>query len=546
MTHDDAGGDPGGSGGTGGGGALSGAMVIGAERVHGTHGTVHGVDPRTGERLSPAFGLGGAAEAARAAALAADAFPAFRATAPNARAAFLEDIAAGIEAISADLVERVVRETGIVRARVRGELARTTGQLRLFADLVRAGHWAGARIDPALPDRTPLPRPDIRQRRVPLGPVAVFGASNFPLAFSVAGGDTASALAAGCPVVVKAHSAHPGTSELVGTAIQRAVARHGLPEGVFSMVFGAGSDVGVALVTDPHIRAVGFTGSRAGGTALMRAAAARPVPIPVYAEMSSINPVVLLPGALRDGAAELGRRFAESLTTGAGQLCTCPGLVFGVAGADLDAFTDSAATAIAAGQTLPMLGDGIHTAYTEGVARLGGLDHVTQVAAGPVGDDIAAPGRARLFTTTGDAFAAEPAMQQEVFGAASLVVRLEHAGQLGAVLGALEGQLTATVHAAADDGELAAPLLELLEDKVGRIVFNGWPTGVDVGHAMVHGGPYPATSDGRSTSVGTLAIDRFLRPVAYQNVPAGLLPAPVDETNSLGLWRQVDGRLTRD
>lgn len=528
---------------------LTGAMLIGAARVHGAQGTVHGSDPRTGEQLAPAYGLGGGPEVERAAALAQDAFPSYRETAPEQRAAFLEQVAANLEAVAGELVERAVRETGIVRPRVVGELARTTGQLRLFAELVREGDWAGARIDPALPDRVPLPRPDIRQRKVPLGPVAVFGASNFPLAFSVAGGDTASALAAGCPVVVKAHSAHPGTSELAGTAIQRAVARHGLPEGVFSLIFGTGKEAGIRLVTDPRIRAVGFTGSRSGGTALMRAAASRPVPIPVYAEMSSINPVFLLPGALRARAAELGGAFTASLTTGAGQLCTSPGLVFGIEGPGLAAFTESAAAAVSAAPALPMLNTGIHTSYADGVARLGGLAEVTEAAAGLPGDGIAAPGRARLFTTTGHAFLAEPALHEEVFGASSLVVRLKDAGQLDTVVAALEGQLTATVHAAEDDEEdlrLAGGLLRSLEDKVGRIVFNGWPTGVDVGHAMVHGGPFPATSDSRSTSVGTLAIDRFLRPVAYQNVPAGLLPAPVDTQNSLGLWRQVNGELTRD
>jgi NADP-dependent aldehyde dehydrogenase len=524
---------------------LTGAMILGAERVNGTAGTVHGIDPRTGEELEPAYGLGTREDVARAATLAGAAFPTYRETGPTERAAFLDQVAANIDALGDTLVARVQAETGIVEPRVRGELARTTNQLRLFATVVRDGSWVGARLDTALPDRAPLPRPDLRQRKVPVGPVAVFGASNFPLAFSVAGGDTAAALAAGCPVVVKAHSAHPGTSELVGGAIARAVAQQGLPEGVFSMVFGSGREVGIALVTDPHIKAVGFTGSRAAGVALMQAAAARPVPIPVYAEMSSINPVFLMPGALAASPDDLGRAFVESLTTGAGQLCTNPGLVFGVDGPDLDAFVSAAGAAVSGSPALPMLNPGIHASYVDGVARLDQLPVVDQVAEGQDGNGLAAPGQAHLFTTTAQEFVREPALHEEVFGASSLVVRLTGAEQFADVAAALEGQLTATIHATPDDHPAAAPLLPVLEDKVGRILFNGWPTGVEVGHAMVHGGPFPATADGRSTSVGTLAIERFLRPVAYQNVPADLLPAAVDVDNSLGLWRQVDGELRR-
>ncbi len=525
---------------------LTGAMFVGAERVVGAAGTFHGIDPRTGRTLEPAYGLGNRDDVARAARLADAAFATYRETGPKERSAFLEQVADNIDALGDDLVERVQLETGIVEPRVRGELARTTNQLRLFAQVVRDGSWVGARLDTALPDRTPLPRPDIRQRKIPVGPVAVFGASNFPLAFSVAGGDTAAALAAGCPVVVKAHSAHPGTSELVAGAITQAVAQHGLPEGVFSMVFGADREVGITLVSDPHIKAVGFTGSRTGGVALMAAAAARPVPIPVYAEMSSINPVFLMPGALAANAEGLGVAFTESLLTGVGQLCTNPGLVFAVDGPWLDRFVSAAGAAVSGCSALPMLNPGIHDSYVEGVARLDGLAEVSQVASGQEAGDLAAPGRAHLFSTTGEAFMAEPAMHEEVFGASSLVVRLKDVSEFVDVAKALEGQLTATIHAVEDDFDVAAPLVPVLEDKAGRIIFNGWPTGVEVGHAMVHGGPFPATTDGRSTSVGTLAIERFLRPVAYQNVPADLLPAAVDTANSLGLWRQVDGELRRD
>lgn len=525
---------------------LTGEMFLGASRAMGTAGTVHGIDPRTGATLEPAYGLGTHEDVARAAALAGEAFAAYRATGPKDRAAFLEQVADNIAALGDTLVSQVQLETGIVEPRVRGELGRTVNQLRLFATVVREGSWIGARIDPALPDRAPLPRPDIRQRKIPVGPVAVFGASNFPLAFSVAGGDTAAALAAGCPVVVKAHSAHPGTSELVAGAIAEAVRQHGLPEGVFSMVYGSGQEVGITLVTDSHIKAVGFTGSRVAGTALMAAAAARPVPIPVYAEMSSINPVFLLPGALAADPVGLAKAYVESLTVGVGQLCTNPGLVFGVAGADLDTFLKTVAETVPACPAMPMLNSGIHASYLEGVAALSGLDGVSTVGIGQDDDTISAAGQAHVFSTTAGAFAAQPALQEENFGSSSLVVQVGEVAELAAVAADLEGQLTATVHAMESDHPAAALLIPVLEDKVGRVLFNGWPTGVDVGHAMVHGGPFPATADGRSTSVGTLAIERFLRPVAYQNVPPSLLPAAIDVDNSLGLWRMVDGKVTHE
>lgn len=523
---------------------LTGDQLIGAQDVPGSGEEFHAVDPRTGERLEPAYRFGVAADVDRAAALAWDAFAPYRNTDQETRAAFLEGIADRIDALGTELVGRVTAETGIPEARVKGELARTTNQLRLFARVVREGSWLGARVDPAIPDRTPLPRPDLRQRRIPLGPVAVFAASNFPLAFSVAGGDTASALAAGAPVVVKAHPAHPGTSELVGRAIRAAVAEHGLPEGTFSLLHG-GRELGVALVTDPRIRAVGFTGSRQGGLALVAAAAARPVPIPVYAEMSSVNPVFLLPGALREKAKDLGPAYVASLTTGVGQLCTSPGLVFALEGDGLDAFVESAAEALQETVAAPMLNAGIRQAYDDGVRRLEGTDAVTEVAHG--GDDpaIACGGRAALFVTDGDAFLAEPSLQEEVFGAASIVVRVRDHAQLLEIAQALEGQLTATIHATPEDHGQAAELLPLLELIAGRVLFNGWPTGVEVGHAVVHGGPFPATSAPATTSVGTRAIERFLRPVSYQDAPADLLPAELRDGDPLGIWRRVDGELGR-
>ncbi|OBX34068.1 alpha-ketoglutaric semialdehyde dehydrogenase [Halomonas elongata] len=432
-------------------------------------------------------------------------------------------------------------ESGLPQARIQGERGRTCGQLRLFASVVRAGEWLDVRIDPALPDRQPMPRVDLRQRHVALGPVAVFGASNFPLAFSVAGGDTASALAAGCPVVVKAHSAHPGTSELVGRAIQRAVQKCELPEGVFSLLYGSGREVGQGLVKDSRIKAVGFTGSRSGGTALMAAAQARPEPIPVYAEMSSINPVFLLPEALKSRAAALGEAFVGSLTMGAGQFCTNPGLVIAEKGEGLDAFVAAAGEAVKGAAAQTMLTPGIHEAYSKGVDSLVASDKAREVARGPVGEG-ANQCQAGLFVASAKDFLADEALQAEVFGATSLVVECADQDEVKRVAEHLEGQLTATLQMDDADAETARGLLPILERRAGRVMANGWPTGVEVCHAMVHGGPYPATSDSRTTSVGSAAIHRFLRPVCYQNLPEALLPEALKDGNPAGVSRLVDGK----
>ena len=523
---------------------ITGEMLIGASAHRGGEGEFRAVDPASGEALDPAFGGGGAAEVDRACALAWAAFDAFRETGLEQRATFLESVAQNILDIGDDLIVRATAESGLPRARLEGERVRTVGQLRLFAQVVREGSWIEARIDPAMPDRKPLPRPDIRQRHIPLGPVAVFGASNFPLAFSVAGGDTASAFAAGCPVVVKGHGAHPGTSELVGRAIRAAVASCGLPEGVFSLLFGTGNEIGTALVADPRTKAVGFTGSRRGGLALMAVAAKRPEPIPVYAEMSSINPVFLMPSALASRAEALGKGFVASLTMGAGQFCTNPGILLGVEGPDLDRFVAAAVEALGGSAASTMLTPGIRAAYDSGVAKLAGSGDVTTLARGMA---CSGPNQAQaaFFTTTADAFLADTELQEEVFGAASLLIRCGDVAAMKAVAERLEGQLTATVQMEAQDKAAVAALIPTLERKAGRILANGWPTGVEVCHAMVHGGPFPATSDPRSTSVGTLAIRRFLRPVCYQDLPADLLPEAVRDGNPLGLWRRVDGELGR-
>ena len=471
-----------------------------------------------------------------------EAFAAFRATTPDQRAAFLEAVAAEIEADKAEIITEAVRESGLPEGRITGEVGRTTGQLRLFAGVVRRGDHLGVRIDPALPDRAPLPRPDLRQRMVPLGPVAVFGASNFPLAFSTAGGDTASALAAGCPVVVKGHPAHPVTGTLVARAVTRAVEASGLPAGTFSFVLGEGIELGQELVRDPRIKAVGFTGSRGGGLALVRTAAERPEPIPVYAEMSSINPVVVLPGALEGDVEALATAYVGSLTLGAGQFCTNPGLLFLPAGERGDAFLRAVGQAVSRAAGAPMLTPGIAEAYASGTASLRGTEGIRVVGEGTAGGEHApAP---VVYEAPAELLALDDTtVTDEVFGAAGVVVRFADVDELLPRLEGLEGQLTATVHATDADTADARRLLPVLELKAGRVLFNGWPTGVEVGHAMVHGGPYPATSDSRTTSVGSLAIERFQRPVAYQDVPDALLPDAVRDDNPWGLTRRVDGEL---
>ncbi|WP_322103099.1 aldehyde dehydrogenase (NADP(+)) [Paraburkholderia sp. J41] len=523
---------------------ITGAMLIGAQAVRGEAGEMRAFAPALGEEIEPAFGLGGKAEVARACELAGRAFDAFRAAPFEKRARLLEAIADRIAGIGDALIERAHLESALPKARLEGERGRTVGQLRLFASLVREGRWCGAVLDSALPDRKPLPRPDLRAQRIPLGPVAVFGASNFPLAFSVAGGDTASALAAGCPVVVKAHLAHPGTSELVGRAIQQAVADVGLPEGVFSLVFGGGNEAGETLVAHPAIKAVGFTGSRRGGLALANIAANRPEPIPVYAEMSSVNPMFVLPAALAARTEALAQGFVDSLTLGVGQFCTNPGLVLAIDGPDLDRFVKTASAALTQKPSQPMLTAGIAAAYGEGVAAREKLAGVEVVAEGAK-TEAHCNALPVLFKTSAGQFLAQHALSDEIFGPTSVVIACRDEAELARVAEHLEGQLTATLHIDQGDHAMAARLLPTLERKAGRILANGFPTGVEVSYAMVHGGPFPATSDSRTTSVGAMAIERFLRPVCYQDLPAELLPAALKDENPLALWRLRDGELVR-
>lgn len=518
--------------------AVTGEILVGVEERTGTA-TFAAIDPASGATVGPAFAEASAADVTDACALAAEAFPTFRDLAPADRAAFLESIAEEIAAIGDVLIETALRESGLPRARLEGERGRTIGQLKLFASVVREGSWLDVTIDPALPDRQPMPRPDLRRVNLPLGPVAVFGASNFPLAFSVAGGDTASALAAGCPVVVKGHPAHPGTGELVARAIRAAVAKAGLPAGVFSYLPGTTNELGGALVADPRIKAVGFTGSRGGGLALVRIAQARPEPIPVYAEMASINPVILFPAAAKSRGAELGGAYVASLTQGAGQFCTNPGLVIALADSDVAAFEQAAIAALGSSPAQQMLTPGIHRAFEQGVDALAQHEAVQQLARGPVGDGVN-QAQGALFAADAATFMTDPALSHEVFGSSSIIVRAQDMAEIARLIAGLEGQLTATLLFDEADEPLVAELVPLLAERAGRVLANGWPTGVEVVHAMVHGGPFPATSDTRTTSVGALAIARFLRPVCFQNLPDRLLPTALRDDNPYGVPRRID------
>jgi 2,5-dioxopentanoate dehydrogenase len=485
--------------------------------------TLRSIDAATGEPFGEEHQVHTVSAVDTACVRAASAALEFRETSADARAKFLEAIGDEILAIGDVLIETAMRESGLPRARLEGERGRTIGQLKLFADVLRKGYWMGLRVDSALPDRTPAPRPDLRMRKIGVGPVAIFGASNFPLAFSTAGGDTASALAAGCPVVVKGHPAHPATGALVAAAIERAVVACDMPAGIFGHIAGPGEELGTALVNHPDIAAVGFTGSRSGGLALQRVAQNRVVPIPVYAEMSSINPVILLPEALRTNGEQLGSAFIASLTMGAGQFCTNPGLIFVIDGEGYDEFLAAASLALSDFGGATMLTPSICKAYADGATRLAAQDGVDVVARGQQ-PPSRTQGQGNLFVTNAAEYIANGALRDEIFGATSLIVKCLDEAELGQALAATEGQLTATLHLQGNDVEIARRLLPRLEHMAGRILVNGWPTGVEVSHAMVHGGPFPATSDSRTTSVGSMAIDRFLRPVSYQNLPQELLP----------------------
>jgi|APTNR8051073442_1049403.scaffolds.fasta_scaffold00454_9 NADP-dependent aldehyde dehydrogenase len=523
---------------------LSGQQFIGYRRSTDSAITFQALNPATGQQLPELFYGASALETDEAMQLAAKAFATYQQLSGKAKAAFLQAIADEILALGDALIQRAMAETALPQARLEGERGRTVGQLRLFAQLLEEGSWVEARIDPALPERQPLPRPDIRNMLTPLGPVVVFGASNFPLAFSTAGGDTASALAAGCPVVVKAHPAHLGTSELVAGAIIAAAQKTGMPEGLFSMLFDAGHETGSALTTHPLTRAVAFTGSQKGGMALYHLAQQRAEPIPVFAEMGSVNPVILFPKAVQTRATSLAPQLAASVTLGVGQFCTNPGLILALETPELGDFLQHLSAAVTATVPGAMLSGGIRENFCTSSAEMLRQQGVEMVgkSQNEANENQAAPVIAKV---TASQFLENPRLHEEVFGPFSLVVTCADEAELAQVIQALPGQLTGTLMAEASEIEHYAALVQVLQNKVGRLVFNGVPTGVEVGHAMQHGGPFPATTDSRFTSVGTAAIRRFVRPVAFQDFPDALLPDALKRDNPLNIWRLVNGEWSK-
>jgi alpha-ketoglutaric semialdehyde dehydrogenase len=517
---------------------LQGTSIVGRRRAAASGKSFRAVNAATGEPMEPAFHGAAMEDLEAAAQLAADAFPEYRALPRGKRAAFLRQIATNLEALGDPLIHRVMAESALPEPRVRGELGRTCGQLRFFAGIVEEGSWVDARIDTADPDRKPLPRADLRSMVRPVGPVAVFCASNFPLAFSVAGGDTASAYAAGCPVIVKAHSSHLGTAEMCGAAIRDAAEQTGMPEGVFSLLFTDGHQVAQALVAHPAIKAGGFTGSRGGGLKLLEIAQSRPEPIPFYAEMSSVNPVFILPHALEKSGPQLAAGLSVSITLGVGQFCTNPGIVLAPKGVKGDALSVELGEKLRATAPAAMLNAHILKSYAAVVGARQADSHVRSVA---VANAVANRASAALFEAEAETFLKTPELAEEMFGPASILVRYSGIEQVLELARTMEGNLTATIHHAPGDEADCARLIAALETRVGRIVFNGYPTGVEVCQAMVHGGPYPSTSDGRSTSVGGRAIDRFVRAVCYQDAPEAVLPEELRDGNPAGIKRLVNG-----
>ncbi len=525
---------------------LHGHNIIGQETGAAGKETLSSFSTLLGAELPEAFSVATEAEIKLALEKAAAAAPVYAALPADKRAEFLEAIAAEIQALGPDLIERAKLESGLPEGRLNGERDRTVNQLKLFATILREGSWVEAIIDTAQPDRKPLPRADLRRMLLPLGPVAVFAASNFPFAFSTAGGDTASALAAGCPVIVKAHTSHLGTNEMMASAIQRAAKATGMPDGVFSSLVGPGSSLGQTLARQEAIKAIGFTGSyRAGMSLFHTAATERKSPIPVYAEMSSINPVILLPGKLAADAAAVAKQLAGSITLGVGQFCTNPGLLFLLRDKASEAFVAELKTALEAVPAATMLNKTICSSYYKEKSRIAQLPGVTAVVDNPSGAGEY-KGSAALLQVSATDFMKEEAMQEEIFGPASLLVWCNSAAEMETALGRLHGQLTGSVYGNAADHKAFAQAIAVLSGKVGRLIYDNVPTGVEVCHAMVHGGPFPATTDGRSTSVGGEAIKRFLRPICLQDCPEQLLPSALQNANPLGIMRKLNGRYTRE
>ena len=507
-------------------------------------GKFYAINPFNNEQLEGEFINATESQIDEAVNKAQHAFAIYRKKDKDSVADFLECIADEILTLGDALIERCHLETALPIARLQGERGRTMGQLKLFASVVREGSWVDARIDTAIPDRVPLPKSDIRHMLLPLGPVAVFGASNFPLAFSVAGGDTASALAAGCPVIVKGHKAHPGTSEMVASAILKAVKICGMPEGTFSLLNGNARGVGEALVKHPGIKAVGFTGSYAGGKALFEYANARPEPIPVFAEMGSTNPVFILPQALNEKAEEIANGLAGSITMCVGQFCTNPGLSFIQKSESADKFYKQLNLKISEVPAATMLTPDMKKAYDKGIQKTLGVSKVEEFAVG-LAENTPNSATPRIFKTSIANYFENEDLSEENFGPSSVLVEALTKEEILKAARNLVGHLTATVFGTADDFVEYKELFDILELKVGRILINGYPTGVEVCHSMVHGGPYPATTAPQSTSVGTGAIKRFVRPVCFQDYPDAILPAALQRENPLHIWRLVNGNLEK-
>ena len=525
--------------------SLTGRQLISGEWIAASDKTFHAVNPASGDTLQPAFHHASDSDVDAAMKAAERAFTTTRDLPVERRVQLLESVAAQIMALGDELLHRAHAETGLPLARLTGERARTCNQVKHFADVLRDGSWLDATIDTAEPQRQPLPKPDLRRTARPIGPVVVFGAGNFPFAYGACGGDTASALAAGNPVVVKAHERHPGTNELFAHAMLAALRECDLPPEIFGLVQGPGATVGQALVKHPTTQAVGFTGSQRAGRTLFDIAAARPQPIPVFAEMGSVNPIVLLPSALTECAETIAAGLAQSITMGAGQFCTKPGLVFVLDGTPTDNFIAQLTKHIAAIPPSTMLAADMRRNFcsiTDGFAKLRGVK--THSAGDASGFAAMSP---RLYETDSATWRANVALHEEAFGPGAVLVRCSDIADLMAAVALAGGNLTATIHAGSTD--LATDvryLLSMLEQQAGRVVFNGFPTGVEVCAAMIHGGPYPATTAPATTSVGALAIQRFVRPVSFQNVPDALLPVELQNANPRGIWRTINGQRSRN
>jgi 2,5-dioxopentanoate dehydrogenase len=519
---------------------IEGKQIIGYQLVANGAEKFQSKNPAAGSNLSFQFTKATDEEINRAVT-----FRVYRKKSGEEKARFLDAIGEEIRALGNQMIDVCSEETALPKPRLEGERERTINQLKMFSSVLREGSWVDARIDTADPNRTPLPKPDIRYMQIALGPVVVFGASNFPLAFSVAGGDTASALAAGCPVIVKAHEAHPATSELVARAIVKAAKRSNMPEGVFSMLFGDGPVLGMKLVQHAEVKAVGFTGSFRAGKAIFDAAMKRPVPIPVYSEMGSTNPVFILPHAITERGEKIAEGYAASVTLGVGQFCTNPGVLVHQKGETSETFVKHVADKFSKTSGSSMLAENIFKGYQQGIQRNEKLKGVDVLARGTQAETMHSP-QPVLFKTTMKSFLDNHELSEEVFGPSSVVVEAESKEELLKMASQLVGHLTATVHGTDQDLLDYQELIEILAQKVGRVVINAFPTGVEVCHSMVHGGPFPATTDSRSTSVGSAAIYRFTRPVCYQNLPQQLLPEELRNENKAGIIRLVNGVRTKD